>query len=319
MSIRCDLCGYSTYQTLFRKQQSVIVKCLNCGLIFIYPQSDDKKLSSYYQNYVAPSPNDLKHFQKKLNGLNCPSGRAILKRYYNYKKLLSYENFFLKILASFLRNFKFKFIIPYQGEGRILDIGCGTGLYLALLKNIGWDAYGVEVNHSACLYAENLGIKVFEGGLKETKYPSAYFNVVRLNQVLEHLSSPSHTLNEVQRILKSGGTLYIGVPNQRSFAFYFFGEKWLNKGGHLYAFSPTTLRAICQKAGLSTKRIRFKSSKGVLLEGLFLFLERNRFFKISTLFKKKIFYRLLRFLVGFFSPFLNLIHFSDTIIAEVRK
>ena len=127
-------------------------------------------------------------------------------------------------------------------------------------------------------------------------------------------------LDEVQKILKPGGTLHIGVPNQRSFAFHCYGEKWLNKGGHLYAFSPATLKVLCQKVGLSIERIRFKSSKGILINGLFFFLERKRFFKISILFKKnKVFSHLLRFLVIFLSPFLNLIHFSDTIIVEAKK
>lgn len=319
--VKCNLCGSSHFISLFvnrKKFEVKILKCLKCNLIFIYPQTIKNKLRSYYQDKIVIRNYDLKRFRKRLNRLNSSLGRLILKECYGYNKIsVNKISIFKKLMAFTLKNFFIKNIIPFKGEGRILDIGCGSGLYLALLKNIGWDTYGVEVNKYACEYAKNLGINIFCGELEEANFPSNYFDVIRIVHVLEHLPFPLQSFMEIRRILKPNGIIYLEIPNQRSFAFKCFKERWLSVDGHLYAFSPFTLNFLCKKVGLYIKKIKFKSSKGIILDSLgYLWKDIFSLPFPTSILRNKAFHF---FVVNPLRFFLNQIHWADTLVAEIVK
>jgi len=269
---KCDLCGSRGFKTLYDKAENngTILKCLSCGFIFIYPQSrDEKELTSYYQESSAINDNDLARLNKKINRLNLPIRKIMLKEFYGYRNISpSPDGGLDKILAFLLMPFFGKDIIPFQGQGKILDIGCGSGLSLVLLKSIGWDVYGVEVNTFACDYASKMGIKMFCGKLEDADFAPGYFDVIKITHVIEHVPSPDRIFAEMKRILKPGGKIYLETPNVRSFAAGCFKENWLGMGGHISGFSAQTLSFIGKKHGFSVKKTRFKSGKGTVLDAL---------------------------------------------------
>ena len=313
--LKCDLCGCRNFKKLYEKieEGSQILECLSCGFVFVYPQSTaGKELDSYYQDATAVNDNDLVRFKKMLNRLNSPIRKAILKEFYGYKNITTtWKNGLSKIFAFLMLPFYCKGIITFQGQGRILDIGCGSGLSLLLLKSIGWEVYGVEVNKFACNYAAKIGVNIFWGELEKANFAPEFFDVIKITHVLEHLPSPDLAFAQMKRILKPGGTIYLETPNLKSFAASCFKEKWLGIGGHVTSFSAETLSYIGKKYGLSMKKIRFKSSKGIILNSLdYFWLDKFKRPLPNLILKNKTFYVLI---VKPLCAVLNLFHRGDTV------
>jgi len=98
---------------------------------------------------------------------------------------------------------------------RILDIGCRDGAFLTLLreKTEAWKLYGVEINETASMLAGDRGIKVYNIDAHDmTSLESNYFDLVCLTHFLEHTHNPKKILNDVVRILKPKGLIFIEVP-----------------------------------------------------------------------------------------------------------
>jgi SAM-dependent methyltransferase len=135
----------------------------------------------------------------------------------------------------------------------ILDIGCGKGWHLDFLKSKGYTGVrGVEVNATGAKAARARGLKVDEGLLENQRYPDGSWDVVYMDQVIEHLEEPAPLLAEVFRILKPGGILWASVPNIRAWHIltrlkhrhrHFEGSR------HLNYYTRATLRRTLEQAG----------------------------------------------------------------------
>lgn len=104
-------------------------------------------------------------------------------------------------------------------KGRIktfLDIGSGEGYILieSLLRN--WETHGIDIADNRIDRARADKISFFMGNIFNAKYPDSYFDCVYMDSVLEHVQEPLTYLNEINRIMKKNGSLYIGVPNENS-------------------------------------------------------------------------------------------------------
>ncbi len=252
----CFVCGSKDKRFMFIGKDRLhavpgsfpVAKCRKCGLIMLDPQPSLRDLAKYYPTkyhaYARYNPGSKKErfaiylyklfFQK--------GGNALLKLVFLPFKHL-------------LRGTK---IIP---GGKILDVGCGNGAFLYKMQAAGMNAYGVELSAEGAKEAQRLGLKVKCGTLEEQDYPSAYFDVITLNHVLEHVADPIKTLKELGRILKPNGTLIIAVPNSRSLARFLFGRYWasLDVPRHLMTYNPKTMRIAAKKAGLKMKKVRYIS------------------------------------------------------------
>lgn len=125
-------------------------------------------------------------------------------------------------------------------------------------KELGLDAYGVDIDESSCAFAESMGINVFNGDLKEAGYPNGYFDIIQIKQVLEHISNPREFLSEVRRILSNRGIVVIDVPNQNGLIPKIkillnlkdneYG--FLQPMRHLYAYTAESLKYLLEQTGL---------------------------------------------------------------------
>lgn len=167
------------------KKDYKVVKCKQCGFYFVNPpleltDSDWKYL--YDDSYFVENS---KWFTKKRKlDSKTRIGKAA------------------KFNQNEIKNF--------------LDIGCGEGISLIEALSKGWDVYGLDITDHRNELAKSNKVRFINSDLINSKLPSDFFDIVYLDSVLEHVSNPSDYLTEINRILKKGGILYLGVPNEDS-------------------------------------------------------------------------------------------------------
>jgi 2-polyprenyl-3-methyl-5-hydroxy-6-metoxy-1,4-benzoquinol methylase len=100
-------------------------------------------------------------------------------------------------------------------DKKILDVGCGLGIFLAVAKSKDWNVYGLESSENARYFADkNFNIKY---QLSFEEFSDNTFDVVRISHVLEHIPEPKEFLQHLYRVLKPSGILVIIVPNREPF------------------------------------------------------------------------------------------------------
>jgi SAM-dependent methyltransferase len=145
----------------------------------------------------------------------------------------------------------------YRQNGRFLDVGFGAGTLLEAARRAGWQAFGVEVARRAFDQVRDLGFEVFCGTLQEARYPDNYFDVVTASELLEHLSDPQEVLNEIARVLRPGGLLWLTTPHGRGISAQILGLKWstVSPPQHLQLFSRLGSTRMLGAAGLRQVRV----------------------------------------------------------------
>ena len=114
----------------------------------------------------------------------------------------------------------------------MLDAGCGAGEYVEALARLGADVRGVEyLAHKVEAWAARHPTdgRVSEGDISRLPFAGAAFDIVLLNEVLEHVPNESAVLTEVRRVLRPGGTLILFAPNRR----YPFETHGLDRNGRI--------------------------------------------------------------------------------------
>jgi 2-polyprenyl-3-methyl-5-hydroxy-6-metoxy-1,4-benzoquinol methylase len=144
-------------------------------------------------------------------------------------------------------------------RGKLLDVGCGNGEFLATMKELGWDTVGVETDERAAEGArERFGLDVRTGTVDVVAFPDDSFDAVSLSHVIEHVYDPVTLLSECRRILRPGGKLIVLTPNTRSLGHRIFRAAWrgLEPPRHIHLFNRVTLRSAVQRAGLRVTTLR---------------------------------------------------------------
>lgn len=157
----------------------------------------------------------------------------------------------------------FEFLKEYLGPGKnFLDIGCGYGTLLDIVKKeTGAAVYGVELGDLDVAAAKELfNLDVFHGSLEEFAGKAenwGKFDVVASHHVVEHLPRPLESLEQMKKLLKTNGILYIGVPNvmnikKRPDIFF--------QIAHPFSYSPYSLSKMLQSAGFNV--VKFNRRAG---------------------------------------------------------
>ena len=134
--------------------------------------------------------------------------------------------------------------------GRVLDVGCGSGAFLELLRSLGWIVAGVEPDPPAREAAASRGIQVAATLEEIADRPG--FDFVTMSHVLEHVPDPIAFLTSASELLKEGGRLLVVTPNAASLGSRRFGADWfaLEVPRHLAVYSPAGARAILGRIAL---------------------------------------------------------------------
>ncbi len=271
---RCDCCGKEEFEFLFSGYDRMhdvtgefkLVRCRNCGLIFINPQPLWEVLKKHYPKG---------YYSLKGEVLKKSFGRGISDFVYN-AYFGERQNFFLKLLffpaRAYIRGTKI-----VRG-GKILDAGCGSGSFLLKMKSFGMDCFGVEPGDFDKDFAKDNGLNIFHGTVEEAKFPDNFFDVIAVYHVFEHVPEPSETLAEFRRILKPNGILIMDIPQSNCLGFKIFKENWLGLDvpRHLYTFSESVIKRYAEKTGLRVRSVKHVTNSTQLLVSWLYFVNRLR-------------------------------------------
>lgn len=225
---RCFLCSHKEQVALFQSSGKVFWLCSGCSLVYVH---------DIYPEFVQRPRGE-----PALEALSQPPKRR-RKKFDQWLKQMAG-------LAS-----------SGPGAGRLLDVGCGQGEFLAYAAAAGWQVEGVDVDPlRIALAREQRGLQVFEGELHEAAYPSESFDVVFMSEVIEHIVDPVPLMQEIHRILRPGGIAFLRTGNGRSWAARLRGAAWdyyrFCFHGHIRYYSPGSARALAHASGFESVEVQ---------------------------------------------------------------
>jgi 2-polyprenyl-3-methyl-5-hydroxy-6-metoxy-1,4-benzoquinol methylase len=231
-TVPCDLCGSSEARLVMQKRGRLwdrtfsIVRCVECGLVYVNPRiAADQIASLYDEAYHRGDGFDRSHDHTHNDDEN-PTHVATIARV-------------VATLDTALAGFR---------GARVLDIGCGTGTLLARLQDAGAEAEGVELSACARARCAQRELSVVGDSIDDAHLPAAAYDAITATEVIEHVISPKAFLNRVRELLKPGGVFCYTTGNwhlvRRA-----PGTPYVMPEGHLYYFTPNTMRRYFQKAG----------------------------------------------------------------------
>ncbi len=135
----------------------------------------------------------------------------------------------------------------------LLDVGAGTGYFVAVAAELGFSALGIEPSGLMARHArEKLGANVLAGLLTDGILEHERYDAICAWHVLEHVRGPVELLQQIRRRLAPGGRVFIEVPNIESVGAQIMGGRWahLDPQAHLMHFAPNTLVSTLERAGL---------------------------------------------------------------------
>ena len=207
-----------------------IIDCAVCGFKHVIPIPSPEELDRLYRDtyYIDDKPDYFKEAQEDLDWLN-----ATHANYYD-------------ILENLLE----------EDERSLLEIGSGPGHFLSIGKERGWSVVGFEPSTMACEHSRKSGIETINGPFdKAPAQERGPFDVVYMNDVLEHLPDPAGTLRCVAEVLKPRGLLCIISPNDYSPLQLIlrqnlgFGPYWLAPPQHLSYFDFESIERLLDRLG----------------------------------------------------------------------
>ena len=186
----CDLCGSLNQRRRYRLRDLDVVQCKDCDLVFIRNRTQDSASGDLYDSdyFNVRGEYFLQARQQdpgQLSGGHINSFREGLRQIHRHKT-----------------------------KGKLLDVGCAVGVFLALAGEEGWDVSGVDISEYATSIArKRCQGEIHTGELEAIKFPDASFDVITLWDVVEHFPHPKEALGEVHRILKDDGIILLDTPN----------------------------------------------------------------------------------------------------------
>tara|TARA_A200000113_G_scaffold56596_1_gene47781 strand:+ start:933 stop:1784 length:852 start_codon:yes stop_codon:yes gene_type:complete len=149
----------------------------------------------------------------------------------------------------FMLRYKYRLLKPYvKSPSKLLDIGCGAGVFLSFMNNKNFDVFGVENNERANEICAKKKLKVYES---INQLATKDFDLVTLWHVLEHLPSPEDAITKIHSLLSDEGILVVAVPNFDSHDRKHYQNDWaaFDVPRHLWHFTPQGLEEMLSDKG----------------------------------------------------------------------
>ena len=235
----CPNCGYKNISLVLSAkdytvsgEQFEIWECKDCTQRFTQNIPEQQAIGKYYQseNYISHSD----------------TSRGLINTLYH------------KVRTRTLKQ-KRKMVETLTGKsgGNILDLGCGTGAFLHTMKNAKWNITGLEPDETARANALELyGLKL-EKTEEFYRLPEQTFDAITMWHVLEHVHELHEYIDQLKKLLKPDGKLFIAVPNYTSYDAQLYKGFWAayDVPRHLYHFSPKSMQILLKKHGMNVEKM----------------------------------------------------------------
>jgi 2-polyprenyl-3-methyl-5-hydroxy-6-metoxy-1,4-benzoquinol methylase len=223
---RCPACNDDHPVPFFEKDWFKYVKCQNCSMVYMTPRLNKAANQAFYNSRLNEIYNETKF--------------DIVSESTKAGDLTNLEN--LQLLDK----------VRGGEKGILLEIGSAKGYFLSKARELGYEIHGLELNKRNYEYSQSiLGNTILNMDLLDTKFESAKFDVVYMRDVIEHIADPGPILQEIRRITKIGGVLFIQTHNIEGWIHKIVRQRHTVIFGfeHPNHWSPQSLKYALEKHG----------------------------------------------------------------------
>ena len=253
---RCPVCGSAERSLLYTGLTDRVFcvadgawdlyRCAQCASGYLDPRPTPESIGRAYAGYYTHDAED--HPTVRRKGRIRSLLHDLVNGYQNHRyglqrsPALPIGRWLLPLLPA--------------GGGRLLDVGCGNGGFLMLVRQAGWQVEGLDFDAGAVQAARSRGLEVHHGGIEVLGGCSACYDVITLCHVIEHVHDPITTLRRLHALLKPGGVLWLDTPNLASLGAVRFGPHWrgLETPRHLVLFCSASMSDALTKSGFHSLR-----------------------------------------------------------------
>ena len=160
--------------------------------------------------------------------------------------------------------------LPPVRPGRMLELGCAAGNYMAIARSLDWEVEGIEFSETAAQAAREKGFSVQASAVEAAEPPRDPYDAIVAWMVLEHLHEPLEVLTRLRGWIRPDGYLVLSVPDAGSLDRRPLGNAWyaLHLPNHLYHVTPASLRKLLAAAGWRVEKVRWQANPNNLLMSL---------------------------------------------------
>jgi 2-polyprenyl-3-methyl-5-hydroxy-6-metoxy-1,4-benzoquinol methylase len=240
----------------------VYASCPNCGnknISFVLSAKDYTVSQEQFE--IWECKNCTQRFTQNI------PGKESIGKYYQSENYISHSdtskglinNLYHKVRKRTLFQ-KQKLIEKTTGKkvGNLLDIGAGTGAFLHTMRMANWNITGLEPDESA----RKKALELYDLRLKKTEefvcLPAESFDAITMWHVLEHVHDLHEYIQQLKLLLKTGGRIFIAVPNYTSYDAQHYKEFWAayDVPRHLYHFSPESMETLIESHQMKVEKMR---------------------------------------------------------------
>ncbi len=241
----CVVCGSDKFAALFEASDRLyrttdkkfaVVRCGGCGLLRLDPQPAPEELKQYYPRHYWFAPDQ--------------SAASRLEERYRRLVLRDHVRFVERALRG------------SRARGPLLDVGCGGGLFLGMLRERGFRVMGLDWSREAAAIAwRRQGAPAVCGSLEKPPFAPGTLGAITMFHVIEHLYDPRAYLIAARQLLARDGRLVVQVPNAACWQFRVLGSRWngIDVPRHLYDFRDRDLERLLESCGFEVARRKFFS------------------------------------------------------------
>ncbi len=204
-----------------------IWQCRQCTLRFTQDVPDAASIGPYYRSdeYISHSN----------------TNKGLVNRLYHLVRNQTLLDKF-RLIASATR----------KRQGKLLDIGAGTGAFVGHMQQNGWEVTGLEPDETAREKARTDHRVVLLGTDELFKLAPDSFDAITLWHVMEHVHDLHPYVEQLKALVRRNGRIFIAIPNYTSYDARVYREAWAayDVPRHLYHFSPDAMEALLDQHGL---------------------------------------------------------------------
>jgi 2-polyprenyl-3-methyl-5-hydroxy-6-metoxy-1,4-benzoquinol methylase len=251
----CPLCGEGTPSSRFEGLRDGLWdvpgewsmrECATCGAFWLDPRPTEADIGKAYAGYYTHGGGGL------ARKVALATARLVARQRHE-RGVVGQAVRWLTAMAPGVAtqmDLASRYLEPQQGA-TLLDVGCGDGASLDWLRDLGWNASGVEIDPAGVAAARAARRPVTAGTAADLEDET--FDVVTASHVIEHVHDPKAFLAHCRRIVRPGGKVVMVTPNARSPMLAMHGEHWvqLDAPRHLVLFNADNLRNLAGSVGFS--------------------------------------------------------------------